>query len=463
MTDTPDERPITVSAAMELVLEALQNGQFEEAAEVCGKILGVAPEHPAATHYAGVIAHEDGRTDEALSLIERSLKLDPDQPDWYSNLGIVRQARGDLEGAIEAYRHAIALEADHANAHGNLGVLLKVQGNLVEAEAEYRKTIELNPKHADAYHNLAVLLSATDRATEAVTCYCRALTLKPHYPEARRAMALAYCMLGQRDRAVQVCEEWIKDDPHSVVAKHTLAACSGKNVPPRASNEYVQRVFDSFASSFEAKLARLQYRAPTLVVDALAETGIPADKSRDVLDVGCGTGLCGPLLAPYARNLVGIDLSGGMLNHAAEKRIYDDLIQAELTAYLQQLPHRSYDVIVTADTLVYFGGLEEVIDAAALALRPGGVFIFTVEEATEPERADSYSIQPHGRFSHGAAYVERLLVGAGLQPTIGRAELRLESGVPVAGLVVRGARPGGAGLSVAESTAHAAAAGEHHG
>jgi predicted TPR repeat methyltransferase len=270
-------------------------------------------------------------------------------------------------------------------------------------------------------------------------------------------------MLGQRDRAVQVCEEWIKDEPNSVVATHTLAACSGKNVPPRASNEYVQRVFDSFAGSFEAKLARLQYRAPTLVAEALAETGIPADKSRDVLDVGCGTGLCGPLLAPYARNLVGIDLSGGMLNHAAEKRIYDDLIQAELTAYLQQLPRDSYDVIVTADTLVYFGGLEEVIDAAALALRPNGVLIFTVEEAIEPDGADSYSIQPHGRFSHGAAYVERLLVRAGLLPTIGRAELRLESGVPVAGLVVRGARPAVEGIPVAHDAANVAAAGEHHG
>ena len=38
-------------------------------------------------------------------------------------------------------------------------------------------------------------------------------------------------------------------------------------------------------------------------------------------------------------SLVGVDLSGGMLNHAAEKRVYDDLVQAELTEYLQQ--HRA--------------------------------------------------------------------------------------------------------------------------
>ena len=461
MDASSGERPITIPEAMELALEALKNGQFAEGEELCRSILEVVPDHPDALHYSGVLAHENGRSAEALACIERSLTLAPDQPDWYSNLGIVRQALGDLEGAIEAYRRAIALKDDHANAHGNLGVLLKVQGKLVEAEAEYRRTIELQPKHADAYHNLAVLLSATDRATEAVTCYCRALTLKPHYAEARRAMALAYCLLGQRDRAVQVCEEWIKDDPKSVVARHTLAACSGENVPPRASNEYVQRVFDSFASSFEAKLARLEYRAPSLVADALAATGVAPDRTREVLDVGCGTGLCGPLLAPYARNLVGVDLSGGMLNHAAEKRIYDDLIQVELTAYLQQLPAGSFDVIVSADTLVYFGGLEDVINASAQALRPGGVVIFTVEEATEPSGADSYAIQPHGRFTHGARYVERLLAEAGLQPTIGRAELRLESGVPVAGLVVRGARPG-TGAIVGRGNTDEATAGANH-
>ena len=98
----------------------------------------VAPDHPDALHYAGVLAHQHGRSDEALALIERSLELAPDQPDWYSNLGIVLQARGDLEGAIEAYRRAIALDPAHANAHSNLGVLLRVQRELDEAEAAYR-------------------------------------------------------------------------------------------------------------------------------------------------------------------------------------------------------------------------------------------------------------------------------------------------------------------------------------
>jgi predicted TPR repeat methyltransferase len=98
-------------------------------------------------------------------------------------------------------------------------------------------------------------------------------------------------------------------------------------------------------------------------------------------------------------------------------------------------------VIVSADTLVYFGDLAPVIAAAAAALRPDGLFIFTVEEATDPALAGSFAIQPHGRYAHGAGYVERLLTNAGLGAHIDRAELRKEQGIPVAGLVVRGARP----------------------
>jgi predicted TPR repeat methyltransferase len=460
MDEDPVEKSIPVPAAMELALACFRNGHFDEAEEVCRKILAVAPEHPDAMHYAGVLAHENGRTDEALPLIERSLELAPDQPDWHSNLGVVRQARGDLEGAIAAYRRAVALKPAHARAHGNLGVLLKVQGNLQEAEAEYRTSIDLDPDHADAYHNLAVLLSATDRSEEACRCYCRALTLKPHYPEARRALALAYCVIGLRDQAIIVCEEWLKDEPDSVVARHTLAACSGQDVPARASDDYVRQVFDSFAGSFEAKLARLQYRAPSLVAESLAQSGVAPDGRLDIADVGCGTGLCGPLLAPYARRLTGVDLSVGMLEHAKEKAVYDELFEFELTAFLEDNPG-AFDLIVSADTLVYFGALEDVITAAARALRPGGFFIFTVEEAVEAEHADSYLIRPHGRYTHGAAYVERLLAGAGLQPHIGRAELRLESGVPVRGLVVRAARPVAAGVAV--SDAQALTAGETHG
>jgi predicted TPR repeat methyltransferase len=446
-TDPPTKRvEISVDEAMAIAVDCMKHGRFRDADAICRAMLELEPGHPDALHYSGVLAHKRGNNEEAIALIQQSLERVPEQPDWYSNLGIVLQANGQFEAAMEAFRRAILLNPAHENAHNNLGVLLRLFGRLEESEASYRAVIALNPDHPDVYFNLAVVLDQTGRATEALTAYCKAITLRPSHPEAHRHLALAYSVIGETQKAIEACEEWVRNSPKDPRARHALAAYSGRDVPARASDEYVKKVFDDFAESFEAKLARLEYRAPALVGDAVAAAVSVADGTLDVLDVGCGTGLCGPLLAPYAKRLVGVDLSAGMLKLAREKQVYDELTQAELTEYLQEQRDR-FDVIVTADTLVYFGALEPVAAAAATALRPGGVFVFTVEEETEPDLAASYALRPHGRYTHGEEYVRRVLLDVGLQPHIGRGELRLESGLPVAGLVVRAAKPGVAGTA----------------
>jgi predicted TPR repeat methyltransferase len=92
---------------------------------------------------------------------------------------------------------------------------------------------------------------------------------------------------------------------------------------------------------------------------------------------------------------------------------------------------------------VYFGSLEQVMPAAAAALRPGGMFIFTLEE--RPDEADEtaspgYTISHHGRYTHTRRYVEQVIAEARLRADIVQAELRMEAGKPVAGLVVRATR-----------------------
>jgi predicted TPR repeat methyltransferase len=144
-------------------------------------------------------------------------------------------------------------------------------------------------------------------------CFCKVITLRPRDPEARRLLALAHCTVGEVEKAIQIYEEWLAEEPDEPIARHMLAACSGREVPQRASDGFVERVFDNFAASFDSKLAKLEYRAPALVAAMLEESGLPASKSLDILDAGCGTGLCGPLVASYARRLIGVDLSAGML------------------------------------------------------------------------------------------------------------------------------------------------------
>jgi Predicted methyltransferase (contains TPR repeat) len=438
----PPTRELTLEEAVSIAILLQKNEQLVEAQELYRRVLETAPNHPQALHYSGVLAHQQGRSDEAVMLIEKSLELQPDRADCYNNLGIILQSNGKLERAIEAYQRAIAIDPDHANAYSNLGVLLRATGKPSEAEAAYRRAIQLNSDHIDAYTNLGILLNGLKRTNEAAACFSRVITLSPKHTEARRLLALAHCTLGEIGEAVNIFEEWLEEEAEDPIALHMLAACTGRDVPARASNKFVERTFDSFASSFESKLERLSYRAPALVAAMVGDSALEASKTLDVLDVGCGTGLCGPLIAPYARRLVGVDLSEGMLAHAKDKNVYDALVKAELTEYLCD-NREAFDLIVSADTFVYFGDLEGVLVAATEALRPNSFLVFTLEQAVTGNSDVDYRLEFHGRYSHARGYVERILSVVGLQAKIVHAELRMEAGIPVAGLVVRATKSAG--------------------
>jgi Flp pilus assembly protein TadD len=267
-------RELTLEEAVSFAIFLQQNQQFVEAHELYRRVLEASPDHPRALHYAGVLAHQQGKISEAIELIQRSLTFVADEADWHSNLGIVFQSDGKLDHAIDAYRRAIAIDPGHANAHNNLGVLLRATGQPVEAEAAYRAAIRLNSEHIDAYTNLGILLNGLKRPKEAVACYCKVVTLRPKHREARKQLALAHCTLGDVAEAVKIFEEWLQEEPGDPIAQHMLAACTGRGVPKRASNSFVETTFDSFASSFESKLEKLSYRAPALVAAMLENSGL---------------------------------------------------------------------------------------------------------------------------------------------------------------------------------------------
>jgi predicted TPR repeat methyltransferase len=443
---------MTVAQAIELAVTMQKRGRLDSAEEIYGRVLSADPRNADALHFLGLSRHHRGEHEEGIALVERALALAPDNADARSNLGNMLAARGRLGEAEAAYRQALALRPDHVNAQANLGSVLRRRGDVVGAEAALRRAITLDPKHAEAYHNLANVLRDADRDDEALEVFGRALALRPYDGEAYRGAGALLYAKGHVAEALAIYKRWLEVEPNSSSARHMIAACEGQAAasPARASDEFVRQTFDGFADGFDRILARLEYRAPGLVADAVrAVAGEPA-AALDVLDAGVGTGWCGPSLRPYARQLVGVDLSPDMLRKARERTqdgrpIYDQLVEGELTAFIHARA-RAFDLIVSADTLVYFGALEDVLRAAAAALRPGGHLIFTVERAAD-EPPGGFRLNPHGRYSHGERYLRATLAAAGFETrALDRAILRQENKIPVEGFVVTAlASDGGAG------------------
>jgi predicted TPR repeat methyltransferase len=204
------------------------------------------------------------------------------------------------------------------------------------------------------------------------------------------------------------------------------AAFSGQDSPSRAPDEYVRTLFDVFADSFDSVLKTLDYRGPELLATALRAAGshrkTMSISSRDgpqgsvpmfsaVLDAGCGTGLCGPHLRQLSGHLAGVDLSPKMLHYAKQRGCYDELVNAELGAFMRSRP-QTFDAIVCSDTFVYFGALTEPLTSARTALRAGGPLVFTVESLPESDQAD-HRLGVTGRYQHSETYLRRVLSETG--------------------------------------------------
>jgi predicted TPR repeat methyltransferase len=129
-----------------------------------------------------------------------------------------------------------------------------------------------------------------------------------------------------------------------------------------------------------------------------------------------------------------------MLKRAGVRKLYDELILGELTAFVGAVPD-AWDLVVSADTLVYFGDLAAAMTAARRGLRARGHLVFTLERADDADAPLGYRINPHGRYSHTEAYVRRVLAGARLAARrIDRVHLRLELKKPVEGLLIVASR-----------------------
>ena len=381
-------------------------------------------------------AHKGGRLGEAEAGYRRILRKRPQDADALNFLGMLYVQKGDASQGTQFLQRSVENLPTNPHAWLNLGNAHMVAGNLTSAKEAFGKATELAPTMPEAWFNLGVCSRRLKHAEEALECFRKAVEYGPGHAAAYEAMGSILYRAGQFAEAADVYRQWLQHEPESAFARHMLAATSGENVPVRADDDYLTDLFDKFASSFDENLHELGYRAPQLLADALAKRiGFPTDAeaNRDILDAGCGTGLCAPLLRPMARTLVGVDISAGMTEKARERGGYDELVVAELSSFMRERP-AAFDVVISADTLVYFGSLREPLAAARLCLRDGGLLAFTVERL---ESEELYRILPHGRYGHSEGYVRAALAEAGFRDmSLDQVVLRRERGEDVVGLLV---------------------------
>jgi predicted TPR repeat methyltransferase len=352
------------------------------------------------------------------------------------------------------------------------------RGELADAEARFREALEQEPDHLGVLTLFALLLVDLGKIDEAIDLLEHAREFAPQFPPVQLALGSAYAAAGLDDLAVTAMETAIKLDTESTLplerlARHHidarrpreaigllrrilrrdpanahakfllagLAPATDENKGPVASPppELIADLFDTYAPRFDQHLVeKLQYGVPKSLAALLAGVGLAADGSARVLDLGCGTGLVGVELRPYARTMIGSDLSPRMIIRARQRGVYDELHVEDLLATLAR--ETDVDVIVAADVFIYVGVLEATFAACAKALRPGGLLAFSIEKSAGEEVALLSTL----RYAHAEKYIATLAETNGLaiertEPTV----LRVDAERPIEGVlyVLRRPRP----------------------
>ena len=317
---------------------------------------------------------------------------------------------GDFAGAERVLQRALELRPGHALTHYKFANACKEQGKLADAERHYLAALALDPQHAEAHNNLGATLQLLGRAQAAQASYRRAIELKPGLAQPYLNLGRLLQELGRAGEALACYRQALAQGLDAGVFKHLLDAGEGVSTA-QAPPSYVRATFDSFASQFDRHLVdTLDYRIPDMLSSAVRALSPP--EPMDILDLGCGTGLCGERLRDLARRLVGVDLAPKMLEVARGRACYQELVNAEIGQYLPAQGNASFDLVAAADVLIYIGDLVQVFGEVARVLRPGGLFAFSIEQPSQA--CAGYRLEASGRYAQSLVYVRELAQARGL-------------------------------------------------
>ncbi len=381
---------------------------------------------------AGIEQFERHEFDAAAALFEQALQLAPGRPSVLMNLGVCCVHLGRFERADACLRQALAADANQTDAWMAWGVTQMALGDWVQALYCHEQARALGADGAEFCLRWGQCLAHQARLPQALKAFEQALAQDPELAEAWSQLAHVQRDMGQTAQAIAGYQRAMQLGADPELHRYYLAALSPQQPVVNAPAAYVEKLFDQYADDFEAHLVgQLGYQGHSMLLQQLPAD--PTGRFEQVWDLGCGTGLCGPLIRPRADHLTGVDLSSAMVAKAQSLGIYDSLHAQDLVTFLQQTTTKA-DLVMAADVFIYVGWLDAVFEALSPRVRTDSWLAFTVEEA-DP----GFEVQLHSslRYAHALTYLQKLAAEHGWRwAKVHRAPLRLDQAQPLMGAYV---------------------------
>ena len=174
----------------------------------------------------------------AIRMFEQAIKLDSKYALAYAGLAdayshmyrYVEATLENVERANRASEQAVVLDRDSAEAHASRGMALFISERYDEAEAEFETAIARNPNLFEAWYYYGLASSSQGRIEKAAQLYTKASEVNPADFQVPMFLAMAYASLGQKQEEMRVrlgalgtLERHLKLNPHDTRAIYFAA------------------------------------------------------------------------------------------------------------------------------------------------------------------------------------------------------------------------------------------------
>jgi predicted TPR repeat methyltransferase len=267
-----------------------------------------------------------------------------------------------------------------------LGLYHMQQGNLLDAIFRFNIVCRFNPANVDA-----------------------------HYQQGR-----CYYLRGDNKDAKQKFNDVLKRDAKHDGAQYFIQKIETpekiESMPPSLIKELVN-LRDEF---YEEDYLDNGYMGAKHLVNETFKKVDDKNPNFEVLDLGCGTGLCGVILKEraLAKKLIGVDLSSLMVKRSKgleidNVNVYDEVHEVEISEYLTKESSK-YDLVIADLAFDFIGKLDSFAELIKSVIKKGGLFGAVVRIDEELEKGYKLDVN-YEDFSHSEKYFTDTFVKAGFE------------------------------------------------
>lgn len=263
-----DVDPGQVELAGRVASLLARQDDFPQAIDVLKDAIKATPNAPEPLlELAFIYAKYLGRADQAIDYANRAIAINPQNVAAYEKFCEIALVAGDEKKALEALDRAAALKTDDATFWTRLGKLYAsivfktdrtpAPQEIARVNAIFRKAADHAGDDSAVLKDLADYYASTQQIKEAIPLYLRLLELEPEDTNAREKLATGFLVTNQRDKAIAMLGEIIKQHPEKYQPYDLLAGLlddTARTLERDKKKDEAKAAFAKAAANYEQSL-----------------------------------------------------------------------------------------------------------------------------------------------------------------------------------------------------------------